>query len=297
MKKKSRIALTLRTLGGLTTQEIATAFLDKTEAMAARLTRAKKKIAAAGIPYRIPDAADLPERLSSVLGVIYLIFNEGYAPHSGDMPTRISLSDEAIRLARMLRSLMPDEPEIGGLLALMLLHDSRRLTRMDDDGNMVALEHQNRARWDQTRIAEGAALLEDVLPKGRIGAYQLQAAISAVHAQAKDWAATDWPQIHALYRLLAEISPTAVVKVNWAVAASHAVSVEAGLAMLDVVNEDGALERYQPYFAARADLLARSNRVNDALSCYEKAIALSSNASEKRFLERKRDATAQGRTN
>lgn len=290
LEQKTRVALTLRTLGGLTTDEIASAFLDKPEAMAQRLVRAKKKISLAGIPYEIPDNADLPERISSVLNVIYLVFNEGYSASSGDSLIRADLSEEAIRLARIVRQLLPDETEIGGLLALMLLHDSRRFARTSEDGEMISLEDQNRNRWDKAKIAEGASILEEILPRGRIGPYQIQAAISAVHAQSPSWPETDWQQIAAFYRLLYAIQPSNVVQINWAIAVSWADSIEAAMHMLQDANGDGRLDSYQPYFAARADLLARSENFAEAEFDLQRAIDLSENAMEKVFLEKKRAA-------
>ena len=287
LEEKSRVALTLRTLCGLTTTEIANAFLDAKDAMAQRLVRAKKKIAAANIAYEVPDRDALPDRLSSVLRVIYLVFNEGYSASSGDALVRADLCDEAIRLGRILRSLMPEEAEVGGLLALMLLHDSRRHTRMDTDGTMIALEVQNRARWDRARIAEGAAVLEDVLPRQNLGPYQLQAAISAVHAQSASWDQTDWQQIFLLYERLHDLDPSPVIRMNQAVALSYAVGAHEALGLLDQVADNGGLEAYQPYHAARADMLARCDRREEALEHYEHAMELTDNEKERQFLRRK----------
>lgn len=287
LEEKTRIALTLRTLGGLTTEEIASAFLDKPEAMAQRLVRAKKKIALAGIPYEIPNRSILPERISSVLSVIYLVFNEGYSATTGDNLTRTELSDEAIRLARIVHQLLPEETEVAGLLALLLLHDSRRFARIDQQGAMISLEDQNRARWDKAKVAEGAAILKLALPKQRIGPYQLQAAISAVHAESPSWQETDWPQIAALYDLLHKIQPSPVVRINQAIAVSHASSLEAALDMIGEAAANGKLDRYQPYFAAKADLLARSGNGTEAKNCYQTAIELSENRQEKTFLRNK----------
>ncbi len=287
LAEKTRVALTLRTLGGLTTEEIAHAFLDKPEAMAQRLVRAKKKISLAGIAYKIPDAEVLPDRTASVLSVIYLIFNEGYAASAGDHLTRTDLIEEAIRLARIVWQLMPDDSEVGGLLALMLLHDARRRARTGKQGELVPLEKQNRARWNKGKIAEGAAILEQVLPRQRPGPYQLQAAISALHAQSPSWQATDWPQIEALYDLLYAVQPSPVVRINQAVAVSYAKSPGAALAMLDEAASSGALEAYQPYFAARADMLARAGRTHEARTCFATAINLSDNSMEKTFLSDK----------
>ena len=287
LEEKTRVALTLRTLGGLTTDEIAAAFLDKKQAMAQRLVRAKKKIKLAAIPYEIPDSELLPERIGSVLSVIYLIFNEGYSASFGDSPIRADLCDEAIRLARIVSQLLPEEAEISGLLALMLLHDSRRLTRQGSDGTIIALEHQNRKRWDRSKIEQGRKLLHQVLPRRTIGPYQLQAAISAVHAEAASWQDTDWPQIHALYALLYQIAPTPVIRLNQALALSYARSVEEGLTMLEDAASAGALSDYQPYYAAKADLLARKGNRSKALFNYEKAIDLSENQADRKFLQAK----------
>jgi len=287
LEEKTRVALTLRTLGGLTTEEIALAFLDQPSAMAQRLVRAKKKIALAGIPYEVPAETALRERLSSVLRVIYLIFNEGYSASSGDRPTRADLSEEALRLVRIIVKLLPNETEVAGLLALMLLHDSRRLARIDEHGEMIALEDQDRTLWDQEKIAEGTALLKLVLPRHPLGPYRLQAAISAVHAESASWQTTDWGQILALYTLLHSLQPSPVVRINQTIALSYAHSPEAALTMLDEANENGKLDRYQPYFAARADLLARAGRREDAKACFERAIHLSDNGSERAFLTSK----------
>ncbi len=290
LDEKTRIALTLRTLGGLTTVAIARAFLDSEEAMAQRLVRAKDKIKKAGIPYLVPDGETWPERLGSVLGVLYLIFNEGYAATSGDTQVRRSLCDEAIRLARILLRLRPDEPEIMGLLALMLLHDSRSNARIDADGRMVPLEHQNRALWSRSHMAEGAALVEQALRRGQLGPYQLQAAISAVHAEAASMAETDWPQIIGLYDWLDRLRPNPVVRLNRAAAVSYATSPSAALAELDALRP--ALERYQPFHATLADCLRRVGRHDEAAVAYDRAIALSNNPLERAFLsERRRDVS------
>lgn len=287
LEEKTRVALTLRTLGGLTTEEIAAAFLDRPDAMAQRLARAKKKIALAGIPYHVPEKSVLPERLSSVLGVVYLIFNAGYSSGSGEILVRSDLTEEAIRLARIIRELLPEEPEVGGLLALMLLHDSRRFSRSDSDGGLVPLELQNRKRWDGSKIEEGAALLEEILPKQRVGPFQLQAAISALHAQSASWSETDWPQIEALYQMLYAMQPTPVVYINLAVAVSYARSTNAALDMLNAVADDGQLEQYQPFFAAKADVLSRAGDLSAAKACFQTAIDLSNNMQERAFLQNK----------
>ncbi len=279
LEEKTRIALTLRTLGGLSTEEIAAAFLDSVDAMSARLTRAKKKIAAAGIPYRVPEPDELAERLSSVLTVIYLIFNKGI--ERGD------LSGEAIRLGRIILGLMPEEPEVEGLLALMLVHDARRAARLDATGAFVPLDVQNRSRWNRTKIEEGVALLKVALGRGRVGPFQLQAAIHAVHGQALTWGETDWAEITALYEVLYCEQPSPVVRINQAVAVSYAMSAECGLEMLDEVGVGGALDRYQPYWAARADFLGRLGETQLAQDSYEHAIELSQNEPEREFLRGK----------
>ena len=284
LEEKTRVALTLRTLGGLSTEDIAAAFLDKPDAMSQRLVRAKRKISGAGIPYRVPEAVDLDERLASVLTVIYLIFNAGYG-------TKSALCGEAIRLGRIVYGLMPDETEVAGLLALMLLHDARRAARLGASGEFVPLEAQNRARWDHGQIDEGVRLLKVVLPKGRVGPYQLQAAISAVHGQARSWEATDWVEISALYEVLYRIQPSPVVRINQAVAVSYAISLERGMEMLEDAAKDSKLDRYQPYWAARADFLKRAGSA-EAQACFERAIELSENAEEAAFLRHKSGLTA-----
>ena len=288
LEEKTQVALTLRTLGGLNTDEIAAAFLDRSEAMAQRLVRAKRKIAAAGIPYAVPGPEMWAERLGAVLGVIYQIFNAGYfALGAGDV-VRADLTGEAIRLGRILRGLVGDEPEVAGLLALMLLSDARRAARVGPEGEMVPLEAQNRARWDRGRMEEGRGLLPFALACHPVGAYAVQAAISALHCESPSWEATDWPQIAALYAVLHTIQPTPVVRVNQAVALSYAGSLGVGLAMLDEAAGGGALERYQPYFAARADVLARMGQVEAARASYDRAIDLTANGQEVAFLREKR---------
>ncbi len=286
LEEKTRVALTLRTLGGLSTEAIAQAFLDKPEAMAQRLVRAKRKIAGAGIPYEIPDTEMLPDRIEGVLAVIYLIFNAGY---TGANSGQSHLSDEAIRLARIMLGLMPDEAELAGLLALMLLHDARRLTRRTDAGEMVPLSDQNRKRWDRAKIAEGDVLLKTTLPKGRVGPYQLQAAISGLHAQAASWQETDWDEIAALYGLLYKMQPSCVVQINRALAVSYATSVQAGLDLLDSVAGDPSVAQYQPFYTAQADLLDRKGDLAGARDAYARAIALTNHATERAFLQAKRD--------
>ncbi|MEM9937413.1 MAG: RNA polymerase sigma factor [Pseudomonadota bacterium] len=287
LEEKTRIALTLRTIGGLTTEEIARAFLDKPSAMAQRLTRAKKKIKLAGIPYRVPEAEDLSERLRGVLSTIYLIFNEGYAASSGAMLTRVDLIIEAIRLARIMARLMPEETEIEGLLSLMLLHDARRNARVDKQGAMVSLERQNRALWDKSKIKEGTARLKAVLKKGRVGPYQVQASISALHVEAPSWTQTDWPQIAALYDLLYQMQPTPVVRINQALAISQMGDVRRALEMLTEIGETHDLSGYKAFHLARADLLQKVGDFRQAGKLIEVALALTDNQMERGFLERK----------
>jgi RNA polymerase sigma-70 factor (ECF subfamily) len=291
---EARVALTLRTLGGLTTPEIARAFLVPEATMAQRLVRAKRKISAAGIPYRVPPDEALDERLGGVLAVLYLVFNEGYAARDGDRLVRADLCDEAIRLARLLARLMPDDAEAAGLLALMLLHDSRRAARTDDAGRYVALPDQDRSRWDSARIAEGVASLERALRLRRPGPYQLQAAIAALHAEARAAQDTDWPQIAALYGELMRRAPSPVVAVNRAVAIGMADGPHAGLVLLDCLAHERRLDAYQPFHAARAELLRRSGDTGAAGAAYDAAIALSSNPVEREELERRRAALAAG---
>ncbi len=282
-----RVALTLRTLGGLTTPEIARAFLVPEATLAQRLVRAKRKIRDAGIPYRVPPRELLPERLDGVLKVLYLVFSEGYAASSGDAIVRRELSGEAIRLTRIVVSLLPDEPEATGLLALMLLHDARREARVGPDGDLVLLEDQDRGRWDAARIAEGRAIVERVLPLGRIGPYQLQAAIAALHDEAATPAETDWPQIAALYLALARLDPSPVVQLNHAAAVAMADGPAVGLAMMDALEADGALASYPYLPASRADLLRRLGRRSEAATAYRLALDLTANRAERAYLERR----------
>jgi RNA polymerase sigma-70 factor (ECF subfamily) len=283
----ARVALTLRTLGGLTTPEIARAFLVPEPTLAQRLVRAKRKIRDAGIPYRVPPAHLLPERLDGVLRVLYLVFNEGHTASSGDSLVRRELCTEAIRLARLLVALMPDEPEVLGLLALMLLHDARRDARTTPDGDLVLLDDQDRTRWDRAEIAEGRALVERAMAARRPGPYQLQAAIAALHDEARTPAETDWPQVTLLYRALHEAVPSPVVELNLAVAVAMTDGPQVGLAMIDALVSEGRLDDYLYLHASRADLLRRLRRWSEAEAAYRRARALATNEAERRFLDRR----------
>jgi RNA polymerase sigma-70 factor (ECF subfamily) len=283
----ARVALTLRALGGLTTAEIARAFLVSEPAMGKRIVRAKRKIADAHIPYRVPEDEELLDRLRGVLRVVYLIFNEGYSASEGDRLVRGALCSEAIRLGLLLRDLMPDDAEVWGLLALMLLHDARRAARVDREGRYVSLDEQDRSSWDRARIAEGLRALERAVRLRRPGQYQLQAALTALHIQAADAEATDWAQIAELYGALAQLNPSPVVELNRAAAVGFAAGPEAGLELLAPLLGEPALERYQPLHAAHAELLRRAGDLPGAERAYEQAIALSTNAVERAELERR----------
>src|SRR5579859_5496273 len=284
---EARVALTLRTLAGLTTGEIARAFLSSEPTMAKRLVRAKQKIQNAGIPYRVPPAHLLPGRTPGVLGVLYLLFNEGYSATAGADLVRQNLSAEAIRLARVLVTLMPDEAEAGGLLALMLLHDARRPARLDAAGDLVTLEDQDRSRWDQASIGEGVAVLEGALRRGQPGPYQIQAAIAACHATAATAADTDWAQIAGLYSRLARFLPTPVVELNHAVAVGMARGPEAALPLVAALEAGGKLAGYHLLPATRADMLRRLGRLPEAAAAYREALELAGTDAERRFLSRR----------
>jgi RNA polymerase sigma-70 factor (ECF subfamily) len=282
----AQVALTLREVCGLTTEEIAHAFLTAPPTLAQRIVRAKNKIRDAKIPYQVPSHEDLPERLDSVLRVIYLVFNEGYAASSGTSLTRHDLSGEAIRLTRLLTELL-QEPEAMGLLALMVLHESRRLARASPSGDLILLEDQDRSLWNRELIAEGTALVERALSSRRIGPYTLQAAIAAVHAEAPSAAATDWAQIVGLYDVLARAEPSPVVELNRAVAVAMRDGPAAGLALVDAILARGELSDYRLAHAARADLCRRLGRAADARVSYERALVLTRQEPERRFLERR----------
>jgi RNA polymerase sigma-70 factor (ECF subfamily) len=282
----ARIALTLREVCGLTTEEIARAFLASPPTLAQRIVRAKAKIRDARIPYQVPALADLPERLDAVLHVVYLVFNEGYSASAGDLVTRADLSGEAIRLGRLLVELLP-EPEAMGLLALMLLHESRRAARTSPSGELVLLAHQDRSLWNREQVAEGAALVEKSLRSRRFGPYTLQAAIAAVHAEAPAAAATDWPQIVGLYDVLMRSDPSPVVELNRAAAVAMRDGPAAGLALVDAILARGELADYHLAHSARADLCRRLGRTADARASYERALELTRQEPERRFLQRR----------
>jgi RNA polymerase sigma-70 factor, ECF subfamily len=285
--REAQVALTLRTLGGLTTTEIAHAFLVPEATLAQRLVRAKQKIRLAGIPYEVPSLEVIGERLAAVRAVIYLIFNEGYAASTGQSLIRNDLCAEAIRLGRMLCELLPNEPENMGLLALMLLQDSRRDARVNEKGELVTLEEQDRSRWDASEIAEGVQLVQTALSLRRVGNYQLQAAIAAVHAEAKHAEETDWPQIVALYGELMRITSSPVVALNYAAAVAMSEGPERGLHLLDAAGADGALENYYLFHASRADLLRRLHRHDEAANAYNTALSLTTNHVEQNYIRRR----------
>lgn len=291
---KLQIPLTLREVCGLTTEEIARAFLISKSTLAQRIVRGKTKIRDAGVPYVVPSLADLPERLDAVLAVIYLVFNEGYSASQGASLLRVDLTAEAIRLGRLLVDLLPD-PEVKGLLALMLLHESRRDSRASRDGEIILLEDQDRSRWDRSMISEGTNLLEQALRSRRFGAYTLQAAISAIHAEAATAGQTDWNQIVVLYSILLRIEPSPIVELNQAVAVAMRDGPAAGLEMLDGILGGGELDKYQFAHSAHGELLRRAGRNAEALAAFQRALELARQEPEKRFLlARIRDLTGSG---
>jgi len=288
---EARVALTLRALGGLTTAEIARAFLVGESTMAQRLVRAKRKIAAAGIAYEVPGAERMPERLPAVLATLYLVFNEGYLATSADGLVREELCAEAIRLARILAAMLPREPEVRGLLALMLLNDARRAARVDAAGELVPMEQQDRSRWDAAKIEEGTALSLEAAAAGPVGPYTIQARIAAAHTGAASAAATDWKRIANLYAWLAHVAPGPVVELNRAAAVAMAEGPERGLELMEAIE---GLDDYQPLHGARADLLRRLGRAAEAAEAYRRALELTGNEVERRFLERRLASLAPG---
>ena len=284
---EARVALTLRLLCGLTTAEVARAFLVSEATMAARITRAKKKIAAAGIPYRVPSAAELPARMDAILAVVHLVFTTGHTAPIGDRLRRGDLVERALDLARILRALLPEDADVAGLLALILLTDARRATRVDDAGQLILLADQDRTRWDRAEIAEGIALVHAALRRRPPGRFALQAAIAAVHAEAPSWEATDWGELVALYEVLGQLWPSPVVALNRAVAVGFAQGPEAGLAELDALADEPQLATYSYLSASRADFLRRLGRADDARTAYEEALTLTDNEVERAFLERR----------
>ncbi len=282
LRPQARVALTLRTLGGLTTAEIASAFLTSEATMAQRLVRAKAKIRDAGIPYEVPSAEQLPERLTSVLATLYLIFNEGYFASGSEALIRTELADEAIRLARVLVETLPGEPEARALLALMLLQHSRREARLDEAGDMVLLEDQDRSLWDRVQVEEGLRLVESL--SGLVGPYAIQARIAAEHARAEHAEQTDWRRIGLLYGQLRRIQPSPVIELNRAIAVAMDRGPEAGLELIDAIE---GLDRYAPYHVSRADLLGRLGRGQEAIEAYRRGLALSTNPVQRDFLERR----------
>ena len=286
LSPEARSALTLREVCGLTTEQIARAYLISPATLAQRIVRAKTKIKEAGIPYEVPAVQDLPQRLQTVLQVIYLMFNEGYSATSGDSVTRVDLSDEAIRLGRLLLELLP-EPEVQGLLALMVLHESRRAARTDDNGDLVVLEDQDRSKWNQDLMQQGIQLVETALRSGQFGPYTLQAAIVAVHAEAKTPQQTDWRQIVALYDRLLDIDSSPIIQLNRAVAVAMRDSPAAGLALFDLIQQDNDLTDYYWFYAARADLYRRMGNNEQAVAAYQRALDLTESEPERRYLHKR----------
>lgn len=294
LSPEARIALTLREMCGLTTEEIARAFLTRPSTLAQRIVRAKSKIRDAGIPYQVPGPKELPERLGTVLHVIYLVFNEGYSASSGESLTRADLSAEAIRLNRLLLKMLP-EAEVKGLLALMLLHESRRFARTSADGDIVLLDDQDRTLWDQALIAEGLALVNDSLSSGEVGPYTVQAAISAVHARARSAEETDWKEIVYLYDLLMAASPSPVIELNRAVAVAMVEGPQRGVDLIEAILDRGELGEYHLAHSARAEMYRRLGRANEARVAYVRALALTQLAPERRFLEQRLGQLDDGR--
>jgi RNA polymerase sigma-70 factor (ECF subfamily) len=290
-----QIPLTLREVCGLSTEEIASAFLTSPSTMAQRIVRGKSKIRDAGIPYVVPNRADLPERLDAVLTVVYLVFNEGYSASSGDSLTRKDLSEEAIRLGRLLLDLLED-PEVKGLLALMLIHESRREARSTTDGDLILLEDQDRSLWDQEKIREGTALVGQAIASGEVGSYTIQAAIASAHAVASRSAETDWSRIVSWYNLLLQANPTPIIELNRAVAIAMRDGAEAGLQLIDEILIHGDLKEYHLIYAARADLCRRLGQIEAARAAYEKALSLTNQTAESRFLEKRLQELAQIQT-
>jgi RNA polymerase sigma-70 factor (ECF subfamily) len=287
INREAQIALSLRTLCGLTTEEIARAFVTPTATMAQRIVRAQRKIRAAGIPYEVPSADALPERLESAMAVIYLVFNEGYSASAGDEVVRKDLCAEAIRLARILSALMPSQPETRSLLALMLLHDSRRDARVDENGDLILLEDQDRSHWDHRQIVEGLSLTADVIRDRTTGAYAIQAAIAAEHARARHFDDTDWARIAQLYAMLLDLQPTPIIALNHAVAIAMAGGLPDGLALIEELETSGELNDYFLMWAAKADLLRRMGSFVDAAAAYRRALEVVTNNPDRRFLERR----------
>lgn len=287
LAEDARVGLTLQTLGGLKTPEVARAFLVPEPTMAQRLVRAKRKIKIARIPYQVPDAEHLPERMESVLATLYLIFNEGYAASSGEQSVRGDLCDEAIRLGRILVKVAPDDPEAKGLLALMLLHHSRSAARADAEGNLITLEEQDRSRWNSALVDQGTVILDEAILGNAAGPYRLQAAISALHAEASDHGSTDWQQIHLLYEHLYALHPSPVIRLNGIVALSYAGGPDAALAALEEIRSEAQLANYQPFHAAEADFHRRTGDAAAASASYRRAIELAGTDAERRFLEKR----------